>query len=40
MRESLKSGETRVIEIRTGRKANVDLHRRIWEATAARIEAL
>ncbi|MCZ6749764.1 MAG: 2-succinyl-5-enolpyruvyl-6-hydroxy-3-cyclohexene-1-carboxylate synthase, partial [SAR324 cluster bacterium] len=40
VRESLKSGETRVIEIRTDRKANRDLHRRIWEATAARLQEI
>ncbi|MCZ6553235.1 MAG: 2-succinyl-5-enolpyruvyl-6-hydroxy-3-cyclohexene-1-carboxylic-acid synthase [SAR324 cluster bacterium] len=40
VRQSLNSGETRVIEIRTDRKANRDLHRRIWEATAARLQEI
>jgi 2-succinyl-5-enolpyruvyl-6-hydroxy-3-cyclohexene-1-carboxylate synthase len=37
VKESLGCGETRVIEIRTDRKANRVHHRRAWDAVAARL---
>jgi 2-succinyl-5-enolpyruvyl-6-hydroxy-3-cyclohexene-1-carboxylate synthase len=39
-RESLASGETRVIEIRTDRKANRAHHHRAWDAVAAALKQL
>jgi 2-succinyl-5-enolpyruvyl-6-hydroxy-3-cyclohexene-1-carboxylate synthase len=38
VRESLGSGRTEVIEIRTDRKRNRDQHRQVWEAVARRLD--